>query len=484
MDNNWMTVDSNNNQQSNNSKVRSLRQQQLEKQQQLMQKRQKKKRAEVTSLLQANVNNKPRSKHHDQRPLITDKNNLSHFAYDGPIAFSDDTDDEADNIELIEETIDPNTKDSEIPTIEEGTSKFKALSAFESSNHPDVPVSTSKSSKSETESENISEIVEKPVKIKKNKKIAEAPAKIEKSKPTKTRNVTQAEEKLQKKFLKSDKIMKANIQVKQKLKIENQSSGSSSGFITENCEKINEFVLKPAPQGVPIKCRITRDKKGVDRGIYPTYYLHMERSEDRKVFLLAARKRRKSKTSNYIISVDPIDLSRNGGACVGKLRSNMIGTQFTIYNSGSNPKKTPVTKDAILRKELAAIVYETNVLGFRGPRKMSIIIPGMDHDSNRDKDCLISRWKGNKMDNILELHNKKPIWNEETQSYVLNFFGRVTQASVKNFQIVHDNDVEYIVMQFGRVADDVFTLDYNYPLCALQAFGIALSSFDGKLACE
>ena len=28
----------------------------------------------------------------------------------------------------------------------------------------------------------------------------------------------------------------------------------------------------------------------------------------------------------------------------------------------------------------------------------------------------------------------------ETQSYVLNFHGRVTQASVKNFQIVHDND--------------------------------------------
>ena len=44
--------------------------------------------------------------------------------------------------------------------------------------------------------------------------------------------------------------------------------------------------------------------------------------------------------------------------------------------------------------------------------------------------------------------------------------------------------VDYIVMQFGRVSEDVFTMDYNYPLCAVQAFGIALSSFDGKLACE
>lgn len=88
------------------------------------------------------------------------------------------------------------------------------------------------------------------------------------------------------------------------------------------------------------------------------------------------------------------------------------------------------------------------------------------------------------LDNIVELHNKTPVWNDETQSYVLNFHGRVTQASVKNFQLVHDSDPDYIVMQFGRTSEDVFTMDYRYPLCALQAFAIALSSFDGKIACE
>lgn len=44
------------------------------------------------------------------------------------------------------------------------------------------------------------------------------------------------------------------------------------------------------------------------------------------------------------------------------------------------------------------------------------------------------------MENLIELHNKAPVWNDDTQSYVLNFHGRVTQASVKNFQIVHEND--------------------------------------------
>ncbi|XP_071115173.1 tubby-related protein 3-like isoform X4 [Haliotis cracherodii] len=252
-------------------------------------------------------------------------------------------------------------------------------------------------------------------------------------------------------------------------------------------EDLDDFVLRPAPQGVTVKCRITRDKKGVDRGIFPTYFLHMEKDDGKKTFLLAGRKRKKSATSNYLISTDPTDLSRTGESFIGKLRSNLLGTQFTLFDNGDNPKKAG---DGA-RREMVAVVYETNVLGFKGPRKMTVIIPGMNLDHERvdikprgDHDGLVERYKRKHMENLLELHNKTPVWNDETQSYVLNFHGRVTQASVKNFQIVHDNDVDYIVMQFGRVAEDVFTMDFNYPMCALQAFGIALSSFDGKLACE
>ncbi|XP_062339241.1 tubby-related protein 3 isoform X2 [Osmerus eperlanus] len=258
-------------------------------------------------------------------------------------------------------------------------------------------------------------------------------------------------------------------------------------------DNLEEFVLRPAPRGATVKCRITRDKKGMDRGLYPTYFMHLEREDGRRLFLLAGRKRKKSKTSNYLISVDPTDLSREGESFMGKLRSNLMGTKFTVYDNGTNPCKNPGTllEESNTRQELAAICYETNVLGFKGPRKMTVIIPGMNMNFERvpvrptsEQDSLLSKWQNHSLDNLIELHNKAPVWNDDTQSYVLNFHGRVTQASVKNFQIVHDNDPDYIVMQFGRVAEDVFTLDYNYPMCALQAFAIGLSSFDSKLACE
>ncbi|RVE59669.1 hypothetical protein OJAV_G00190630 [Oryzias javanicus] len=263
----------------------------------------------------------------------------------------------------------------------------------------------------------------------------------------------------------------------------------SSPMSTEDVEK---FALRPAPRDVTIQCRITRDRRGLEKGIYPTYYLHMEKEDGKRVFLMAGRKRKKSKTSNYLISTDPTNLSRDTSSYIGKLRSNALGTKFTVYDGGENPEKKPFVKESeSVRQELAAICYEKNVLGFKGPRKMTVIIPGMLQNDERvsirsgnQSETLLGCHAKGQTDQLVTLVNKFPSWNEQTQSYVLNFNGRVTQASVKNFQIIHPDNEDYIVMQFGRVAQDVFSMDYSFPLCALQAFAIALSSFDGKLACE
>nr|XP_057910544.1 tubby-related protein 1-like isoform X3 [Doryrhamphus excisus] len=253
-------------------------------------------------------------------------------------------------------------------------------------------------------------------------------------------------------------------------------------------DNLEVFVMEPAPQGVTVKCRVTRDQRGMDKSLYPLYYLHLD--NEKKTFLLAGRKRKKSATSNYLISIDATDLSRGGENFVGKLRSNLMGTKFTVFDNALNPERAlPDMSNA--RQELAGITYQTNVLGMKGPRRMTVVIPGMDKNNERvplrprnDYDGLLIRHENRRMENLIELHNKTPVWNEETSSHVLNFNGRVTQASIKNFQIVHSKDLDYIVMQFGRIADDIFTLDFKYPMCAVQAFAIALSSFDGKLACE
>ena len=74
---------------------------------------------------------------------------------------------------------------------------------------------------------------------------------------------------------------------------------------------------------------------------------------------MAARKRKRSATSNYLIATDPIELSRDGENFVGKLRANMLGTHFTIYDNGNNPKKG-ANAHTDYRRELAAILYVIN----------------------------------------------------------------------------------------------------------------------------
>eukprot|EP00245_Coleochaete_scutata_P018476 TRINITY_DN961_c0_g2_i2.p1 TRINITY_DN961_c0_g2~~TRINITY_DN961_c0_g2_i2.p1 ORF type:complete len:418 (-),score=65.15 TRINITY_DN961_c0_g2_i2:195-1448(-) len=91
----------------------------------------------------------------------------------------------------------------------------------------------------------------------------------------------------------------------------------------------------------------------------------------------------------------------------------------------------------------------------------------------------------------LTMKNKPPRWHDQLQCWCLNFRGRVTVASVKNFQLIaaapdvtgKDSD-RPVLLQFGKTGKDIFTMDYMYPLSAFQAFAICLSSFDTKVACE
>ena len=183
---------------------------------------------------------------------------------------------------------------------------------------------------------------------------------------------------------------------------------------------------------------------------------------------------------------------------------------------------------------IAQITYELNVLGTRGPRRMHCImqsipassldaggtVPGQpellprsledsfrsisfstEFSSSRFSEVGASCNEDEGKAKPLILKNKAPRWHEQLQCWCLNFRGRVTVASVKNFQLIAatqppppggpsgsqpttQSEHDKIILQFGKVGKDMFTMDYRYPLSAFQAFAICLSSFDTKLACE
>ncbi|XP_076882684.1 tubby-like F-box protein 8 isoform X2 [Bidens hawaiensis] len=334
----------------------------------------------------------------------------------------------------------------------------------------------------------------------------------------------------------------------------------------ESCGKLTFPVSlkQPGSRDGTIQCFIKRDKSKL------TYHLFLCLSPALLVengkFLLSAKRTRRTTWTEYVISMDPDNISRSSSTYIGKLRSNFLGTKFIIYDTQpphsdslmlppgrssrrfTSKKVSPKVPSGSYN--IAHITYELNVLGTRGPRRMHCImhsipassldpggsVPGQPellHPSRTLEDSFRNISFSKSMDRSTEfsssrfseimaaavssevpedeksklplvLKNKAPRWHEQLQCWCLNFKGRVTIASVKNFQLIaaqpqpvaaqqppaagasqsaqpeHDK----VILQFGKVGKDMFTMDYRYPLSAFQAFAICLSSFDTKLACE
>lgn len=183
-------------------------------------------------------------------------------------------------------------------------------------------------------------------------------------------------------------------------------------------------------------------------------------------------------------------------------------------------------RSGLYEEEDGAITYTANLLGSR-PRIMDVCIPKVSPDGKPGgewkqyldscedaDDCRMLRCfrqvqqnienhdeqdpAGENINNdgpppveneniedfgLLPLQNRPPWWNVELGSFVLNFGGRVSVASVKNFQLCHRRDQDNIMLQFGRIQGrHSFTMDFQHPLTAVQAFSIAISSLQSKIS--
>lgn len=267
-----------------------------------------------------------------------------------------------------------------------------------------------------------------------------------------------------------------------------------------NLTNMRAFLTSPLPRKGVVQCYIRRNKSGTNK-LYPVYTLYLVEGDR---FLMQSKKRANNTTSNYLITMGENDFGRDSVNYLGKLRSNFVGTEFQVFDNGCAPKDGSAKDEGDERgganvnprKELAAVMYAPNVMGSKGPRKMQAAIPAVGEQdgavtwrSGQERgggvvDDLINRIKDRNNRDIIYMINKPPRWNEQVGAYVLNFNGRVTMASVKNFQLVDPDDQNSVILQFGRVANNEFTMDMKWPISPLQAFAITLSSFDSKIACD
>ena len=282
-----------------------------------------------------------------------------------------------------------------------------------------------------------------------------------------------------------------------------------------------EALLMPAGKRL-LKCKMIR-KRGIV-GSYPIFEMLLDNvpgvPEDR-AFLLCARKRKKSKSSYYVISTRRDGLTRESEGYIAKLRGNIFGSEYTLIrrNGGAAERQDG-------DEQLLAIRYKQTLLSKDGgPRSMTAIFTDPAYAGHEAANTdLVRHYKDTKerLKNApgallgqdrrepelryppqVVLKSLEPQWREDLQSYVLDFKGRVTEASVKNFVMVDtttsvrnlgDSMVDGVVSTvrpaaakkpeaviFGKRGKNEFSLDVAAPCSILQAFAMAIASTDFKM---
>jgi len=213
---------------------------------------------------------------------------------------------------------------------------------------------------------------------------------------------------------------------------------------------------------------------------------------------------------------------------LGVMQYTFSGRHFTIFDYRvSNPDAKKHRTHQI--HDTMHLRYETNVLA-RVPNAMKVIVARHD-----EHDALKANWKSlsDRMDElavemvrkeeaaqlklskkgetdkdaedlevqsygalgvreeseVLCFQTKQPVWNEELQAWTLNFDGRVKMASKKNFllevedkfHLVNEFGEDTEQLRFGKVRKNVYSLDYKYPFCPINALGVAISTFAKKM---
>jgi hypothetical protein len=289
-----------------------------------------------------------------------------------------------------------------------------------------------------------------------------------------------------------------------------------------------------------VQCTIIRDRNSLHGKLYPTYEMILE--EPKKTIIIAQKMSLNRTSNYHFFDmtrgVVSTKLSKKAGNYLGKLRAkNSNRTAYTLLNhnqdkeevaavlferpslmdtwmDGNQPRKMKVllpqldsdsmpmasrVDDGTFASEFGQISTPTPSGRTRSPSFGASLYNNFTSSNNSNNngannDAATSTDKetgSSSMIRILEDVDdvKRPLPHQyricQTKeptfvngNYRLNFHGRVTVPSVKNFQIVSEFDVDDVVCQFGKVDNDVFHLDYKAPLNAFQAFALALCQFN------
>jgi len=303
-------------------------------------------------------------------------------------------------------------------------------------------------------------------------------------------------------------------------------------------KELRNFVNTPCDPKVVVRCYIERNRSGSNY-MCPLYVLCADLEDGTGRELISCRKVLTSRSAHYVFSLKSSDLylkrEQRSRMYLGKLRS-ISNTEYVMFDNGETdilrrvesndsaetqgdvgemstvPSIQTVSsggEDTHHAAHLAVIQYNTRIrpveLGERGMEVCIPVVSPVAHSPengystapviDKSVDLVESfrkiREKGKQNDlyasKCFVMHEKRSRY-DPLSSCLVDFQGRATVASVKNFQLIHSlptnvskahapevRHEDDIIFQMGKITDECFNMDFKHPLSMLQAFAIAVS---------
>jgi hypothetical protein len=260
------------------------------------------------------------------------------------------------------------------------------------------------------------------------------------------------------------------------------------------------MLLEPAGTHTPVHCYVLRHKSRIG-GARFDFFLSLSSTKDMYCFTGKKQGTVSGKmtgaTYNIALDQDATAASKKGASesLIGRIKADRKAMEYTLYDSGVVPGSKEIRDGLDKRRELMHVHF-INSLRNRNPGAMHVGVPTVDQEGNAaylpsaasavpahaEGSGLEARLKdgGRSMD-MTVFKNREPKWNAESQMYQLDFRGRASHASCKNIQLTlkdgAQNDSQLLM---GKVDDNKFNVDFQFPFSALQAFAFALVVFDNS----
>ncbi|KAH9715938.1 hypothetical protein WN944_022691 [Citrus x changshan-huyou] len=243
-------------------------------------------------------------------------------------------------------------------------------------------------------------------------------------------------------------------------------------------------------------CVIVKEASPHGGFLYSLYTYEGQGRQNRK--LAVAQHKRCNGKSEFTIAQNTRGIKSNSDdSFIGMVTSNLMGSKYLIRDQSSRLSSIKKQSNPLL----AVVTFIPTIATWTGsyrsmrayiPKHQSMLLKNnttqiSSTDSKPHINGLPKDWQG-KVDKVHKLSSRIPHYNNISRQYELDFrdrgrAGLRIQSSVKNFQLMLEENGKQTILQLGRVGKSKYVMDFRYPLTGYQAFSICLASIDSKLCC-